>query len=136
MNIVFVTMMYGVAIPLLFPIAVLSLFILYSLERVLLAYYYKPPPCFSGEMNESAIYMMMIAVPLNLFFGYWILSNQQMFYNRLEKKASADAIPHTHHYLSTSLENDHSLPLFIAGVILTIVASVFIILRGFEIKVQ
>ena len=40
LNVTFVTLMYGIGQPVLFPIAVISYFILYSIERVLIAYFY------------------------------------------------------------------------------------------------
>jgi len=40
MNICFVTLMYGMGLPILFPIAAFSYFILYSLERILVAYFF------------------------------------------------------------------------------------------------
>jgi len=41
MNITFITMMYGVGQPLLFLIAAVSFFILYTQERILVAYFYQ-----------------------------------------------------------------------------------------------
>ena len=40
MNVTFVTMMYGIGMPILFPIAAFSYFILYTQERLLSAYFY------------------------------------------------------------------------------------------------
>ena len=37
MNVVFITMMYGISMPLLFPVALLSLFIQYTVERMTVA---------------------------------------------------------------------------------------------------
>jgi len=39
-----VSFMYGMQIPLLFPIALFGIFNMYMNERLLLAYYYKQPP--------------------------------------------------------------------------------------------
>ena len=39
LNIAFVTLMYGAGIPILFPIAVLSYIILYTVERLSVAYF-------------------------------------------------------------------------------------------------
>ena len=40
MNTVFITLMYGVALPILYPIAVISLVILYISEKFMLYYAY------------------------------------------------------------------------------------------------
>jgi hypothetical protein len=41
MNLVFICFMYGTALPLLYPLALWSFFVLFSLERILVCYYYK-----------------------------------------------------------------------------------------------
>lgn len=46
MNTTFVTMMYGTALPILFPISLIAFCVLYTLERCLVFYYYKQPPAF------------------------------------------------------------------------------------------
>lgn len=40
LNVLFVTMLYGVGIPILFPIAAITYFIYYSLERLCVAYFF------------------------------------------------------------------------------------------------
>ena len=44
LNITYVTIVYGVGLPLLFPIALLSYFIFWAVERYMLAYVYQNPP--------------------------------------------------------------------------------------------
>ena len=44
LNVTYVTMMYGLGLPILFPIAFLSYFIIYVCERYQVAYTYKMPP--------------------------------------------------------------------------------------------
>lgn len=80
-NITFVVMMYGLGIPILFGVAALSFFILYSLERLVVAYFYKIPPTFGDEMTKNAVGVMKFASIFHLFFGYWMLSNKQIFSN-------------------------------------------------------
>jgi hypothetical protein len=40
MNITFVTMMYGIGLPVLFPVAALSMFTLYMMEKAMIYYVY------------------------------------------------------------------------------------------------
>lgn len=51
MNITFVTLMYGTALPILYPIALWGFFVLYTLERLLVCYYYRQPPAFDDKMT-------------------------------------------------------------------------------------
>lgn len=76
MNVAFVSFMYGAGMPLLFPIAACTLFVLYSVERLLVAYSYREPPSYDGRINKSSINMIMCAPLLYLAVGYWMFSNQ------------------------------------------------------------
>jgi hypothetical protein len=52
LNVVFVTFMYGFGIPILFPVAVISLIILYFVEKTMLYYSYRIPPMYDEKMSE------------------------------------------------------------------------------------
>jgi len=77
----FVTFMYGLAVPLLFPIAFIYFLVSYIVERLALAYSYRKPPMFDDVLNQSAINMLKIAPVFMMIFGYWIFGNRQIFYN-------------------------------------------------------
>ena len=55
LNVIFVTFMYGIAVPLLFPIAFLFFAVSYIVERLTLAYSYRKPPMFDDVLNKSAL---------------------------------------------------------------------------------
>ena len=55
MNIIFVTMMYGVGLPILFPLACISFAIIYFTEVFMLYYIYKRPPAFEEGLNIDAL---------------------------------------------------------------------------------
>jgi hypothetical protein len=55
LNIAFITFAFGAGIPILFPIALASFIIIYFLERILLAKYYRQPPLFDETLNRLAI---------------------------------------------------------------------------------
>lgn len=75
MNTVFVCLMYGTALPILYPIALMSFVILYILERLLVFYYYKQPPVFDEKMTMNSISMMLWAPFFYMAFSYWFLGN-------------------------------------------------------------
>jgi len=68
--------MYGMGLPILFPIAALTYFVLYSLERLLVAYFVQLPPTFDDKMTKNAVSILRWVSVLHLFFGYWMLSNK------------------------------------------------------------
>lgn len=51
LNVTYVTMMYGIGLPLLFPIAALSYFIFWATERYQIAYTYQLPPKMDDKMT-------------------------------------------------------------------------------------
>jgi len=55
MNIVFVTFLYGSAIPWLFPLGFINLLITYVVDKLCIVYYYKEPPSYDEKLNSSAI---------------------------------------------------------------------------------
>lgn len=46
LNICFITLIFGFGMPILFPIAALSLLIHYCMEKILVFYYYREPPMY------------------------------------------------------------------------------------------
>ena len=81
LNITFVTMMYGFGIPMLFPLAAVSLTILYLVEKTMLYYSYRKPPMYDEKLGDTVLSIMSWA-PLYYFaFGYWMVSSNQILSN-------------------------------------------------------
>lgn len=68
MNGIFVAMLYGPAIPILFPICLLKLIAFYACERFLLAYSYRMPPTYDETINKDTISLLSWA-PLYYAFS-------------------------------------------------------------------
>lgn len=81
LNIIFVTMMYGFGIPILFPIAVLAILVLYLVEKIMLYYAYALPPMYDERLSQSVLNQLYYAPFFYLGFGYWMASNKQMLSN-------------------------------------------------------
>ena len=79
LNVVYVTMLYGMGMPILFPIAALNLFNQWICERLIVAYFMKRPPALDNKLSESAIKMLIIAPIIFLANGFWMISNKQIF---------------------------------------------------------
>lgn len=83
LNITFVTMMYGLGIPILFPIAVISFFALYVTEKAMVYYSYRLPPMYDEKLNNNVLALMTYAPLLFLAFGYWQFSSHQLLMNEV-----------------------------------------------------
>ena len=81
LNVCFVTMMYGFGLPILFPVAILAMFILYMVEKTMLYYAYKRPPMYNETLSEMVIRIMQLAPVFYVMFGYWMCSSKQLLSN-------------------------------------------------------
>lgn len=126
LNLVFVTFMYGLAVPLLFPITFLFFAVSYIIERVCLAYSYRLPPSFDDSLNKSALYIMKFAPLTMMLFGYWVMGNRQIFSNDVTSRTlKTDPVITNHKGYEVMVNQD--LPLFIMSALLVI----FLIASGF-----
>jgi len=79
LNITYVTMMYGLGMPILFPIAAFSYFVLYFCARYQVAYTYQMPPALDDLLTKNAANKLLFSPLLLTLNGFWMLSNRQFF---------------------------------------------------------
>jgi len=84
LNVVFVTLFYGIGQPILFPIALITLLGLWFVERYEIAYNYQLPPSLDDKLTKNCVKVLRWAPILLLFNTYWMLSNKQYFSNLTE----------------------------------------------------
>jgi hypothetical protein len=93
--------MYGMIMPILFPIALFGIINMYVVEKLCLAYYYKQPPNYDEKLQASVQSKLCYAPILMFAMGYWGMSNRQMFYyNDLSKRQYTNIEPNPNHYYS------------------------------------
>ena len=78
---IYITMFFGLALPIVFPIATLAILNQYVFDKLSLAYFYRIPPKFDDKLIQTAVRMLMYAPILGLAFSYWILGNPAIFLN-------------------------------------------------------
>mmetsp|Transcript_21710 Transcript_21710/g.16011 ORF Transcript_21710/g.16011 Transcript_21710/m.16011 type:complete len:569 (+) Transcript_21710:1-1707(+) len=81
LNITFVTFMYGLGIPAMWPIAVVQYFVLYIVEKLMIYYSYRQPPMYDNKLNDRVLGILSYAPLFLLTFGYWMVSNKQLLSN-------------------------------------------------------
>lgn len=72
-------MMYGLAMPLLFPIVSVTLMSQWISERIQIAYFVRQPPAMDNMLSLNALSKIKWAPLFLLFNGFWIVDNKQMF---------------------------------------------------------
>jgi hypothetical protein len=82
LNIVYITMMYGMGMPILFVLAAFNFFNQWVCERIIVAYQMKLPPALDDKLTINCINMLKIAPIMLLFNGYWMISNRQIYENK------------------------------------------------------
>lgn len=78
LTIVFVTLMYGAAMPVLIVYGFGGIFCLYVVERHMLYYGYQTPPMYDEKLNNLALDIIQKAPLLCLPFSFWFFGNLQM----------------------------------------------------------
>ena len=83
LNTIFVTMLFGPAIPVLFPITLMTLIVFYLHERFMIAYLYRRPPMYDESINKNTIYLLSLSPFCYAISASWFFSNQQIFKNKV-----------------------------------------------------
>ena len=76
LNVVYVAMTYGLGIPILFPLAAVTLLNQRICEKITVAYNVRQPPAMDDTLSKKALQLIKWAPLFLLFNGYWMLSNQ------------------------------------------------------------
>ena len=58
MNIAFISMMYGTALPLLFPVAFISFVVIYTMEVYMLFYVFKKPVAYDASLYKGVLTLL------------------------------------------------------------------------------
>lgn len=109
----FVTLMYGYAIPMLFPIAAFTFMTYYICDRLQITYLYQKPPMYDDKLNTATLELMKYAPLFTMFFGYWCMGNAQIFNNIANPVAYSNIPITTNHNIIPNASAE--LPLFIGG---------------------
>ena len=76
---VYTTLMYGLGLPVLFPIAALTFFNIYLSERLSVAYLTIKPPMYDVDLNDLSHRLLQWSPLVFFVFSYWMMGNKQMF---------------------------------------------------------
>ena len=97
--IVWIAFLFGSGLPILFPIGLFRLVVLYVTNRFTLAYLCRAPPVYDEKMNMTTIKLLKMAPLLYVCVGAWIFSNQQTFYNTVTPNTGQDIfMPSSHKF--------------------------------------
>ena len=127
-NSVYVTMLYGVGLPIMFPIAVLSMSIFWCLERYQMAYNYQLPQSLDDRLTKNAVRILKFSPVMLLGNGFWMLGQTQIFDGWVNVKAtSLEFMPTSHSFavLETVTQSTPMLILTIAMLLMFLAQAFF-----------
>lgn len=81
LNITFLAMLYGLGMPIMFPMAAIIVSNQRLAERIQVAYNYRQPPAMDDSLSNSVLSILKYAPLMMLFNGYWLMDNRQFFDN-------------------------------------------------------
>lgn len=110
MNIAFTAMMYGLSMPVLFPLAGLSIYSMRVCNRIQVAWLDRLPPAMNDSITRQVLNVLKFSPLFLIFNGYWLMDNKQTFDNVwMYKKEAMDHMPSGH---AIMYKTGQSAPLF------------------------
>jgi hypothetical protein len=76
LNVTYITCMYGLGMPLLFPLAALNMMNQWICERLIVAYIVRLPPALDDTLTKNFIRLLKWAPFLLLANGFWMIGNK------------------------------------------------------------
>ena len=96
---VMVSMMLGFGLPILFPLVLIFIIVIYFSYKVALLYWFQKPPQFDDSLSKLFMYNLKYGAVLYCGFAYWMLCNRQMFENYVLPKDYQDQVEDHGHTL-------------------------------------
>lgn len=90
---VYISLVYGFALPILFPITLVAMVNVYVTDKIALAYFYKAPPNYDKKMTTRAIQVLKYPIYLGLGMAAYAAHYQEIFGNYVKLKSYFLEIP-------------------------------------------
>lgn len=75
MVMMFTAMMYGLSMPIMFPITAIFMYTYWLCERIQVVWIYKLPPKLNNKLTTDVLRILKLAPLFLLFNSFWILDN-------------------------------------------------------------
>ena len=75
----YMVMLYGMGIPLLFPIAAVQFFVTFWFDKIMFIRYYRKPPQYDYTTGKMATELLGYGVMMHLVSSIWMLTNPDIF---------------------------------------------------------
>lgn len=116
MKMVYITLMLGTGIPILYYFCSFNFFILYVTEKYNFAYRYKRPPSYNNLISEDTLKWLRWGFFLHMMVGFWMMSSKGLYFNLKTPPSHVGGYYGEHSLLSFVIPNV-GWPMSIAGFI-------------------
>lgn len=82
LNFILTCFLFGAGLPMLFPIALICLLILYYYEKKTICRQVRKPPDFEPKANDHLVDILLDGPILYSLFGYWMYSNPLLIHSK------------------------------------------------------
>lgn len=103
---IYISFMYGLFIPVLFPIAAFGILNMYIVEKVALLYYFRKPPMYDDKLQKESIKVLKNAPIAMFIMGYWAMGNTSVFFGEKSFRSHNNNVMDPQHYL---IDHGHGL---------------------------
>jgi len=76
---VFIIMLYSTSMPILYLAGVLMCLFAYWSDKILFLRYYRKPPVYGDDLATRSMSILKYAIVLHLLFGFYMISNPNIF---------------------------------------------------------
>ena len=126
LTLTWVTFLFAPGMPILFPIALVAMLILYTSNQFMLAYVCRRPPAYDETMTKMTLKLLKVGPLFYAIMGAWLYSNQQVFYNNVYPNVEGSLMMPTYHKLSSLFTQATPGTVFL---VYLFIAPLFIILK-------
>ena len=99
LTMIYVTFIYGLFIPIMFPITLIGIFNTYMTEKICLIWLYRRPPMFDESLIQRTFAMLKYSPLFMFMFGYWAVGQPQIFESLSTDKVFSNRAGDPHHTL-------------------------------------
>jgi len=86
MNIVWLSMMYSLGIPMISILTLTALITSYIVEKIAIFWHVKAPPLMDDQLTKNCTFYLRWGSFLYPAIGFWMVTNKQMFANVIDTK--------------------------------------------------
>lgn len=97
---ILICLLFGYCMPILYLVGMYAIILQYSMDRARIAYFWRLPPIFSTRLTLSLLQHMSLASTMGLCMLFWMMTNKQMFDNKIDPIAYEDEVRPSHHFIS------------------------------------